>query len=168
MQGNPMGVARGVLYNLKSILRSGRADFNANQRISLWVGLLFICIAGRVQLRAAVFQHLPLTLADASVTLDSALTLAIGSLSAVIVVQYRENRKKEDAATKMAVDAATAIKEASNTMHSVVDAMDRLTDKVIRCPINPSADPRLYPRDYPSQPAPRSLPTPSKNPGQSY
>ena len=135
------------------------------RRLSPWVALLF-CIFGRFQLRAQPLRS-SLFVADASMTLDSALMVAVGALSTVIIVQYRENRKKEDAATRMAVDAATAISEATRTMKGVVDAMARLTDKIARCPINPNVDTRFDPGDSRSRPAQRSLPQLLKDPGQS-
>ena len=70
-------------------------------------------------------------------TLESALVIAVG-------VQYRENRAKEAAAIQMAKDAAAAIQKATLIMEATTTAMERLSQKVEACPMQP---PEWKPRE---------------------
>lgn len=60
-------------------------------------------------------------------TLEGALVIAIGALSTVVTVQYRENRKKDQ-------DWAAALARVTEVMVQQTEALERLSEKVEKCP----------------------------------
>jgi len=65
-----------------------------------------------------------------------------GALALAVAVQYRENRQKEAASTKLSTDAAAAITKATEIMEQVTAALERLSGKVERCPVRAA---EMYP-----------------------
>lgn len=99
--------------------------------LSLWVFIAGFYFFAQAALYAQDRQNSAQQTADTPwehLTLEAALVVAVG-------VQYRENRQKEVAATKMATDAAGAIARATEIMENVTEALERLTGKVEQCPI---------------------------------
>lgn len=113
-------------------------------RGAIWFGIAFAYFSAQCLLyaqdRAAQQQQWPSTPTPwEHLSLESALAIAVG-------VQYRENRAKEAAATKMATDAAAAIQKATSIMEQVTAAMERLASKVDQCPVRIEEDLRRPPK----------------------